>query len=154
MTRLRQIAGALLLAWIAFWFLAEVNALRRDTASPPNPGIVAHWGLSTPRAQGFGYWVAKMRPEIPAGAVVVLTSSTGNREQDFFLTLWAAYHLPRHRVIGTEHPEAWTRGEYLLAYDTKVETAPDGRRLSVVAEDHVGVLYRIDPMAPAKRETP
>jgi len=150
---LRHAVAALLLGWIAFWFVYEVDALRRAAAAPPNPGVVGQWRLATPRAEAFGHWVTKMGPQVPQGAVVVFTSSTGSTTQDFFLTLWAAYHLPRARVIPLQHPQAWKTGEYLLAYDTTVDETPDGRRLSVTAADHVGVLYRIDaaddgPLAP------
>lgn len=144
MKALRRVPAALLLAWIGVWFVVEADALRRAAAAPPDPGAVGEWRLSTPRARAFGAWVEGMAPRLQPGAVVVLTSSTGSTTQDFFLTLWAAYHLPRQRVVPLDHHAAWNAGDYLLAYDTTFDRPPQGRRLALVAADHGGALYRIE----------
>jgi hypothetical protein len=72
---------------------------------------------------------------------VVFVTGDGGGDPEFFQSLWAAYLLPRHRVIPLSHPRARRDGEYLAAYRTTIANP------RAVAPRWLpgGALYRIQP---------
>lgn len=147
----RALLLALLVAWAGATLVAELTALRHELRHPPNSGWVADWRLGTPRAEGFASFLAAADRHLPDDSVVVLAAPVPEGPQTFFLTLWAAYHLPRHRVIAEGRAATGpgdSPGDYLVAYG--VERPGPGRQ--EVARLPGGVVYRLAAGGEAGRE--
>ena len=140
----RKLPVALLLAavaWLAWGFAVETRAAVAALAAPPAPEAVWSWRLGDPGPARLAAFFAAVDRAVPAGSVVALATGTGSADQDFFLSLWAAYDLPRQRVILLSRPEAPHVAGFVAAYGT---TLNDPRYEPVLAEAG-GTLYRVRP---------
>ena len=108
---------------------------------PPNPGAVAAWTLATPRMESLRRFLRAVETRLPPDRLVSFEAGGGNDDQEFFLTLWAAYLLPEQRVLRLGGPVSESPADYLIAYDTTL----DDPRLEVVLRHPSGVLYRLRP---------
>ncbi|MEM7481548.1 MAG: hypothetical protein AAF481_10265 [Acidobacteriota bacterium] len=136
---LRKLVLLLALVWCVFGLAREVETYRQAVADPTGSGEVAFWRLGQVRPEALRFFLEAATVEVPEMSVVVFATGTGSETQDYFLTFWAAYFLPEHRVIPLDHPEAQRAGEYLLAYNTEI----DHPRLREIYRSWSGVTYRI-----------
>ena len=143
--RLGAAVLAVAIAWAAWSLAAELAALRRQVADPPNPGAVAEWTLATPRMESLRRFLRAARTRLPDGRVVAFASATGDADQEFFLALWAAYLLPEERVLRLDGPVERSGADYLLTYNT----TRDDPHLEELLRHPSGALYRILPQPPA-----
>jgi hypothetical protein len=140
----RRLAPALLLAavlWLGAGFAREAVAAWRARSAPPRGGDLVFWRLGDAGPERLARFLAAVAAAVPPGAVVVVTDPGADANQRFFLRLWAAYFLPRHRVLGIDHPEAARAAEYLVSYGAPM-TLP---RLAPALYRPEGVLYRVRP---------
>lgn len=138
---LRLLALALLAAW-ALWALGiETSDALAGLAGGGARRTVSFWRMGTAEPGRLAALLEPVGAEVPPGSVVVFATGAGRGDAEFFQGLWAAYLLPRHRVIRLSHPRARLDGEYLVAYGTVVDhpRAVEIRRLPG------GVLYRVLP---------
>jgi hypothetical protein len=137
----------LLLAGLAAWALAGLGVETARTAAAGTAGDAAEraptafWRLGTVPPARLAAFLEGVGAAAPAGSVVVFATGDGGGDPEFFQSLWAAYLLPRHRVIPLAHPRARIDGDYLAAY----RTAIDHPRAVAPRELAGGVLYRIAP---------
>jgi len=136
----------LLLAGLAAWALAGLGietarTIAAGTADRAGEPPTAFWRPGTAPPARLAAFVEEVGEAVPAGSVVVFATGDGGGDPEFFQSLWAAYLLPRHRVIPLAHPRARAEGDYLAAYRTAIDhpRAVAPRRLPG------GVLYRIAP---------
>lgn len=134
------------LALIALWALAglgveTVRTIREGAAGGRRE--VVFWRLGTPPPARLAEFLEPVGEAVPEGSVVVFATGSegGGGDAEFFQSLWAAYVLPRHRVVRLARPAARTEGEYLAAYGTEIEHP----RLVELDRPPGGVLYRILP---------
>jgi hypothetical protein len=135
------------LALIAIWALAglgveTVRTIREGAGGAGRRGVM-FWRMGTPPPARLAELLAPVGALVPPGSVVVFATGTdgGGGDAEFFQGLWAAYLLPRHRVVRLAQPAARTEGEYLAAYGTAIEHP----RLVELARLPGGVLYRVLP---------
>lgn len=141
---LRRLAFTLLLAavaWLAYGFGGEALEAVADLATPPDQSSLWRWRLGDPGPTALARFLATVGGAARPGSVIVLATATGSADQDFFLRQWAAYQLPRHRIILLSHPSAPHVADYLAAYGTAVEDP----RLEELSRQPGGVLYRVRP---------
>lgn len=137
--RVALVLGAALLAWTAALFaVASVRFVDR-VAGPPRPVGVMGWNPGEYASNRLARLLAAVEPRLPSGSVVLISAGHERRGEEFFLSLWAAYHLPRHRVIGAHHPGA-AAGEYLVVFDAPPEAPAGGEAL---LRHPLGTLYRL-----------
>jgi hypothetical protein len=135
-TLLRRAVLAAAVAWLGWGFAAETRHSLAALAAPPRPGDVMFWRLGDRQHLPLRGFLAEVDRLVPAGAVVVFATDAGDAGQDFFLRQWAAYLLPRQRVIPLAHPRAAQVADYLVAWGTAV----DHPRLTEVLRRPGGVL--------------
>jgi hypothetical protein len=146
--RLRSLAAAVLaaaLGWSAWWLGVELSAVRQEVLDPPNPGAVAEWSLATPRAESLERFLAAARTRLPPDRVVAFTAGSGQHDQEFFLTLWAAYLLPDQRVLRLDALPDASGADYVLAYNTELADP----RLVPAFRHPSGWLYLVRPAGTA-----
>lgn len=137
----------LLLAGLTAWALAGLGietarTIAAGTADDVGERVpIVLWRFGTAPPARLAAFVEEVGEAVPAGSVVVFATGDGGEGPEFFQSLWAAYLLPRHRVIPLAHPRARVEGDYLAAYRTAIDhpRAVAPRRLPG------GVLYRIAP---------
>ncbi|HUO86913.1 MAG TPA: hypothetical protein VM617_05950 [Thermoanaerobaculia bacterium] len=130
--------GVLVLAWAAVAFLlASADFLARLVGPPQAVGVTA-WSPGEYASERLADFLGQIEPRVPPGRVVLFSAPAAAAEEELFLSLWGAYHLPRHRVIRARHPAAGA-GEYLVVYDG-VPPRPPGEELF---RHPVGALYRL-----------
>ncbi|MEM7048290.1 MAG: hypothetical protein AAF604_01465 [Acidobacteriota bacterium] len=142
---MRRFLPRLVLFAVFLWCLAqlgrEVERYHHSTADPLGHGEVAKWRLGEGRPEALRDFLTPIATGVPANRVVVFASGTGSETQDFFLTYWVAYFLPRHRVIPLSHPRAQQMGQVLAAYNTELEHP----RIREAKRSPSGVIYRVMP---------
>lgn len=112
----RRLVLGFLVVWSAFMFLAHLQKAlanydqRRVFLSDP-----VQWRFGMPQIEILQRCFAEARPLIPPGSVVLFTSP-GPPEAEFFRWRWAAYGLPEHDVIQPETPRAPEMAEYLISH--------------------------------------
>ena len=112
----RRLVLGFLVVWSAFTFLAHLQKAlanydqRRVFLSDP-----VQWRFGMPQIDILQRCFAEARPLIPPGSVVLFTSP-GPPEAEFFRWRWAAYGLPEHDVIQPETPRAPEMAEYLISH--------------------------------------
>ena len=145
-TRLLPAAVLLvLLAWSGWALAVEVRDFAATLGEPQRSGAVAGWRLANPNAEGLGAFLSLVDRHLPDDRVVVLDSHLESGDQQFFLTLWAAYYLPRQRVISRDHPRAGEAAHYVITYISHLDPAQRARRgLTEVLRHPSGALYRAD----------
>lgn len=135
--------------WGAWAFGVEV--LHTFTASPPPlQAPPSHW---TPRAAAVVELEDFLDPldhGLPRGSRIAVASHGLSESEDYFLSLWAAYHLPRHDVVRALHRRLLDRADYLLLYRSSLEDfgeeaigAVFTERPVLLAEHAAGTLYRL-----------
>jgi hypothetical protein len=136
-------ALAVLLAWSAWGWAAEAHRNVARALSEEGEGIVPRWRFGDRPQREFAGFLASAGRVIEPGRIVVLAAPEGYGHDRFYLTLWAAYLLPRNPVLELTHPQAGTVGEVLVAYQLTIEN-PRLTRLAVFPQ---GVVYRVAPPA-------
>lgn len=117
---LRRLVLGFLLAWSAFMFLAHLQKAlanydrRRVFLSDP-----VQWRFGMPQIEILQRCFDEARPLIPPGSVVLFTSP-GPPEAEFFRWRWAAYGLPEHDVIQPGTPRAPEMAEYLISHQVPI----------------------------------
>lgn len=141
--RLRLAAVALIALWALAGLAVEASRTVREGSSGGGRREVMFWRPGTPPPERLAGFLEPVGAAVPAGSVVVFATGTngGGGDAEFFQGLWAAYLLPRHRVVRLAQPAARTEGEYLAAYGTEIEHP----RLVELDRPPGGVLYRILP---------
>lgn len=131
--------GVGVLAWATVAFgLAGAGFLRRLAAPPEAVGVTA-WSPGEYASTRLESLFVAVEPRVPPGRVVLFSAPSLAAEEELFLSLWGAYHLPRHRVIRARHPAAAT-GEYLIVYDGPGD---EGVAAEELLRHPVGRLYRL-----------
>ena len=134
----------LLLAALAAWALAGLGIETARTVAAGTAGTeppAMFWRLGTAPPARLAAFAEAVGAAVPPGSVVVFVTGDGGGDPEFFQSLWAAYLLPRHRVIGLAHRRARSDGEYLAAYRTTI----DHPRAVAPRWLPGGALYRIEP---------
>ncbi|HEX2252261.1 MAG TPA: hypothetical protein VHQ65_03225 [Thermoanaerobaculia bacterium] len=133
--RTRRAALVLLLAVAAAGFVAEVMRFERRLGA--RVGSPEGWRLDSPDAAGVGHFLSSVEPVMPPGSLVAFAPAVNLPGEEDFVTLWAAYHLPRQRVIGYGH-YATGAADWLVGYRRTV----DDPRFVLVERLPSGTLYR------------
>lgn len=142
---LRVALPALLLLWSAWALGVETTSFAAGLRRPADSGAVAEWRLATRGAEGLGAFLTVVDRHLPADHVVLFDSHLDIPGQQYFLTLWAAYYLPRQRVIHRTRPGAWQAADYVVLYNSRYDAAQRAARgLTEVFRHPSGVLYRVD----------
>lgn len=135
----------LLLGWSGWALAVEAAGFAATLARPPVSGAVAEWRLATRGAEGLGAFLTVVDQRLPNDRVVVFDSHLEIPDQRFFLRLWAAYYLPRQRVIDRDHPLAEQTADYVILYNDRLDAAQRAERgLTEVFRHPSGVLYRVE----------
>jgi hypothetical protein len=142
----RQLAVAALAAWALAGLGVETARTVREGAAggdggPGEDGPVILWRMGTAPPARLAAFAEAVGAAAPPGSVVVWVTGDGEGDPEFFQSLWAAYLLPRHRVIPLAHPRSRLDGEYLAAYRTVI----DHPRAAAPRWLPGGALYRILP---------
>lgn len=136
--RIAGVLGVLLAVWVAAAsILTGIDFVAR-LVGPPQPLGVTAWSPGEYASTRLADLLAEVEPRVPAGRVVVFSAPSAGAEEELFLSLWGAYHLPRHRVIRARHPAAGV-GEYLVVYDGTAPVAAGEELLRHPA----GTLHRL-----------
>jgi len=139
----RQLPLVLLLAaagWLGYGFSVEVRAAVAALSAPPEPELVWRWRLGDAGPAQLARFLAEVEPAARPASLIALVTVTGSADQDHFLRLWAAYDLPRHRVVLRSEPAA-ERADYVVSYGTGL----DEPRLTEILRRPDGGLYRVEP---------
>jgi len=135
--RLAAVAGAALLLWAAAGFGAELAYLKWPPEHALRRWGVAAWMPNHAAPAALRDLLAGFEPHIPPGSAVVVTGGEEWGATNFFVALWAAYYLPRHRVIPVRGAGITGRGEYWVAIGTELHRPG----LEEVARRPPGILY-------------
>lgn len=139
--RLSAALAAGLLLWAGWGAGVEAWRASAVLASRRAPHAVAFWRLGDDRPEALRRFLAEVGRRVGDDDVVAVVTAAGEGDQDFFLGLWAAYLLPRQRVIRLAHRRARSEADWLVAWGTRI----DHPRLTPVLERPAGVLYRVAP---------
>lgn len=141
--RLRLPALVLLALWALAGLGVETARTLREGAAGGGRGGTMFWRLGTPPPARLAAFLEPVGAAVPPGSVVVFATNTGGGggDDEFFQALWAAYLLPRHRVVRLSQPQAPTAGEYLASWGRAI----DHPRLVELDRPPGGVLYRVLP---------
>ena len=119
---------------------------------PPAPlqAPPSHWTLRAPAAQELRDFLEPLDRDLPAGRLIAVGTRGLDPSDDFFLSLWVAYHLPHHDVVRAYHRWPLTRADHLFLYRSSLEDFPERavegqfeRRPVLLREGPAGSLYRI-----------
>lgn len=139
--RLAAAAGLAVLAWTGVACAVAVVRFADRLLGPPRPVGVTGWSpgeYASTRLEGL---LAAVEPRVPPGRVVLFSAASAPAEEELFQSLWAAYYLPRHRVVRARHPAAAAAGEYLVVLDGGAAAAPAGGE--ELLRHPAGALYRL-----------
>lgn len=126
---------------------------------PPAPlqAPPSHWTLRAPAAQELESFLELVNRDLPAGRLIAVGDRGLSPSEDFFLSLWVAYHLPRHDVVRAYHRWPLARADHLFLYRSSLEDFPQRavesrfrRRPVLLREGPAGSIYRI----PRPRDSP
>ena len=131
--------GLGVLLWSAALFAVALVRFGDRLLGPPRPVGVTAWNPGEYESARLERFLAAVEPHVPPGRVVVFATDAP-ADQELFQSLWAAYHLPRHRVIRSRHPAAGAAGEYLVVFDGGAAAPAGGEELLRRPE---GALYRL-----------
>lgn len=138
--RLAAAAGLALLAWTGVACAVAVARFADRLLGPPRPVGVTGWNPGEYGSGRLEAFLAAVEPRVPPGRVVLFSAASAPSEEELFQSLWAAYYLPRHRVIRARHPGA-AAGEYLVVSDGGAAAAPAGAE--ELLRHPAGALYRL-----------
>ena len=99
------------------------------------------WRFGMPQIEVLERCFAEARPLIPPGSVIVFTSP-GPREAEFFRWRWAAYGLPEYDVIQPDMPRAPELAEYLISHRVPIRLP----RAKLVRKLPGCQLFRVQPL--------
>jgi hypothetical protein len=140
--RLAAALGAALLLWTAAVFaVASVRFVDR-LLGPPRAVGATGWNPGEYGPGRLEELLAAVEPRVPPGEVVLVSAAPAPAEEEMFVSLWAAYYLPRHRVIRARHPAA-AQGRWLVAFGA--EASPPGGAAEELLRHPSGALYRLPP---------
>lgn len=145
--RLAAAAGVAILAWTGVACAVAVVRFADRLLGPPRPVGVTGWSpgeYASARLEGL---LAAVEPRVPPGEVVLLSAAAAPAEEELFLSLWAGYYLPRHRVIRARHPAAAEAG-YLVALGADAAPETGGAGAEELLRHPTGTLYRLPPRLP------
>ncbi len=100
------------------------------------------WRLGTAPVDNLSRFLGEADRLIPAGSRVIFSSRASPGDQAGHRFAWAAYLLPRHRLIAAR-PSPDPVADYWIAYRTAVADAGEDTRLEVLLADPDGNVYRI-----------
>lgn len=99
--RIAVLAGAVLVGWSLFSLVQQMR-----TAMRPSPGAwspVFAWRALTPPVQEVRRFAELAGARVPEGEAILFTLSPDDpdarADDEFFLSMWTAYHLPHHPVL-------------------------------------------------------
>ena len=138
--RLAAAAGLAILAWTGVACAVAVARFADRLIGPPRPMGVTGWSPGEYASGRLEALLAAVDPRVPPGRVVLYSAAAAPAEEEYFQSLWAAYYLPRHRVIRARHPGA-AAGEYLVVVDGRGAAAPRGSE--ELLRHPAGTLYRL-----------
>ena len=99
------------------------------------------WRPGTPPVASLSRFLAAAEPLIPAGSRVIFSSRDSPGDQAGHRFAWAAYLLPRHRLLADQRsPDA----EYWVAYRASPRDG-DLARLELLLDEPDGRVYRVRP---------
>lgn len=136
--RLSAALGLALLLWAAAACVAATAGFLERLLGPPRAVGATRWNPGEYGPARLEELLAAVEPRVPPGEVVLLSAGRAPAEEELFLSLWAGYYLPRHRVIRARHPAA-AEAEYLVAFGAG-QAPPKGEEL---LRQPSGALYRL-----------
>lgn len=147
------LAAALIWALVAFGqeMVAVARGQPLGTGAPPSS-----WTLGSPAVESLARTLAPLDRTLPAGRRVALASDLLPAE-DFFLSMWCAYLLPRHDLVRAFHQPSLPRARVLITFGAPVEeldlgaVAPRTTPLAVPGRKAPPALflYRLAPPPPS-----
>lgn len=87
-----------LLAWAGIalgWKVAEV--FRRPLSVAMEPALM--WRLGSAPVEEWRQFLEAVEQRVPMAAKVLVDAPTLDPADEFFLSMWCAYYLPRHEVV-------------------------------------------------------
>lgn len=99
------------------------------------------WRFGMPQIDVLERCFAGARPLIPPGSVIVFTSP-GPREAEFFRWRWAAYGLPEYDVIQPDMPRAAEMAEFLISHRVPIRLP----RAKLVRKLPGCQLFQVEPL--------
>lgn len=130
--------GLALLLWTAAACVVATARFAERLLGPPRPVGASAWNPGEYGSARLEELLAAVEPRVPPGEVVVVSAAAAPAEEELFLSFWAGYYLPRHRVIRASHPAA-AAAEYLVALGPD----PAPRAGEELLRHPSGVLYRL-----------
>ncbi len=103
------------------------------------------WRLGTAPVDSLSRFLGEADRLIPAGSRVIFSSRASPDDQAGDRFAWAAYLLPRHRLIARQSPAP--EADYWIAYRTSAGGAEEGAghpRLEVLLDEPDGRVYRVE----------
>jgi hypothetical protein len=137
--RLAAALGVALLLWTGAACVVATARFAGRLLGPPRPAGASAWNPGEYGAARLEELLAAVEPRVPPGEVVVVAAAPAPAEEELFLSLWAGYYLPRHRVIRASHPAA-AEAAYVVALGPAAAAPPAGEEL---LRHPAGVLYRL-----------
>lgn len=144
----RLLLGALIV-WGAWAFADGLLVAFRE---PPAPleAPPSHWSLRAPAVAELEGFAREIDRALPAGRRIAVGRRGLSPAEDFFLSLWLAYVLPRHDVLRARLRWPLDRADYLLLHRSSLDDyrpeaveAVFARPPRLVLEHPAGTLYRI-----------
>lgn len=129
------------LGWTAVAFAVATGGFIDRATGPPQPVGVTRWNPGEYAPNQLASLLEAVAPRVPAGRLVLIHADRAPAEEQYFLSLWAAYHLPRHRVVRAGHPAAAT-GDHLVVFSPGHRPPPPEPQWQPVLEHPAGALYR------------
>jgi len=133
-------------AWVGHGLVVETLRWREAIAvgaagGDPAGGVVAGWQLGDPGPRRLERFLGVLEHYLPPDARVAVVAPGKPPSEEHFLALWAAYLLPRQRVLpragGLDAPGD---ADYLISWELPV----DDPRLVEVLRHPDGGLYRVE----------
>lgn len=145
--RLAAGLGVALLLWTGAAFALATARFAERLAGPPRAVGATAWNPGEYGAARLEELLAAVEPRVPPGEVVLLSAAAAPAEEELFLSLWAGYYLPRHRVIRARHPAAAEAG-YLVALGADAAPEAGGAGAEELLRHPTGTLYRLPHRLP------
>ncbi len=130
-----------LLGWAGYSLAREIPRAQARTRRLAETMVTPmFWQLGSPQEKRLRFLLGEVAAEIPPGEEVgIVTSEKIRPDQAFFVTLWAAYLLPRHHVRWHPLEAAPGRVRYFVTVRTKLPYP--GYELMV--KTRLGAVYRL-----------
>lgn len=89
-------SGFLVWSMIAFG-LRGFDALRQAALPPLTPAML--WRIDSSQIEEWAQFFGAVEQRVPLGSTIIVDAPGADPADEFFLSLWAAYYLPRHEVV-------------------------------------------------------